>query len=341
MSKTIIDTSFNLFLLSKYRTQLMGVAAMMIIICHAPQYGVEVSGVLRKMLVFLNIGVDIFLFLSGIGCHFSLKKSTGYFPWLKKRFLRILIPYTIVLLILRIMSLCVNHLSWEDWLLYFSTLRFWTQHDGMWYVALLVLLYPLVPLLYRAFEHPRRSSLIAFLFILLIVTITHIPLDNTGDMTSAVLYNLQWAFKRVVSFIIGMNLAPYVKQGYRVNAIYVIGACAIGCLLFHLFMKDVFYVWLYVLPILIVLCLFFKKVAETSTLNVAFIWFGGASLESYLSNIGIKALMPLYLENWIRYPIFHGHYLDYIFVIITGLSLAYISHRLSTKLSGKYLTNGI
>lgn len=87
----------NLFLLSKYRTQLMGVAALLIILCHAPQYGVDIQGVSRKLLVFGNIGVDVFLFLSGMGCWFSLTKSPNYFPWLKRRFLRIFIPYTIVL----------------------------------------------------------------------------------------------------------------------------------------------------------------------------------------------------------------------------------------------------
>lgn len=340
MSKTIgIDTSFNLFLLSKYRTQLMGVAALMIILCHAPQYGVDVTGLTRKLLVFLNIGVDVFLFLSGMGCCFSLMKPNSYFPWLKRRFVRIIIPYTIVLLILRFLGLCVDHVSWGEWLMYFSTIRFWTHHDGMWYVALLVLLYPITPLLYWVLKHSSRRATTTILLIVVLLLITNIPVNHTGDQTSYIIINLQGAFKRVVSFILGLYLAPYIKQGIRVNTLYVIGASALGCILFHFLAKDVFYAWLYILPILIPLCIIFEKTPEKSKLNIFFIWLGVASLESYLTNIGIKALMPLYLKTWIDNPIFYGHYLDYLFVIIVGLALTYFLNNISKTILAKIRYN--
>ncbi|MBO7067796.1 MAG: acyltransferase [Bacteroidaceae bacterium] len=324
---------FNLFLLSKYRTQLMGVAALMIILCHAPQYGVEVAGIPRKLLVFLNLGVDIFLFLSGMGCCFSLMNPHRYFSWLKKRFLRIIIPYTIIMLILRIASLCVENVSWSEWLLYFSTLRFWTHHDGMWYVALLVLLYPLAPPLFWGLEHSKSRILVTIILIILVLFLTHIPVNDTGDVMNSIITNLQGAFKRAVSFIIGMYLAKYIRKGINVNALYVIGASALGCIFFHFTMKDVFYSWLYVLPILIVLSVVWKRVSEQSAINVFFIWLGGASLESYLANIGIKKLMPLYLREWIDSPIFIGHYLDYSIVIISGFILTYLAHRLSKEIT--------
>lgn len=326
---------FNLLLLSKYRTQLMGVAALMIILCHAPQYGVEVAGIPRKLLVFLNIGVDIFLFLSGMGCCFSLMKPQGYFPWLKKRFIRIVIPYTIIMLTLRIASLCVEDVSWSEWLLYFSTLRFWTHHDGMWYVALLVLLYPLTPLLFWGLEHSKSRVLVTITLIVSVLFLTHIPVNDIGDVTNSVITNLQGAFKRAVSFITGMYLAKYIKEGITVNTIYIIGASALGCILFHFLMKDVFYSWLYVLPILIVVCVFFERITEQSIINVFFIWLGTASLESYLSNIGIKKLMPLYLSKWSDSPMFVGHYLDYSIVIFSGFLLTYVAHRLSKGVTAK------
>lgn len=329
--KFIVNT--NLFLLSKYKSQLMGVAALLIILCHAPQYGVDISGIPRKLLVFGNIGVDIFLFLSGMGCWFSLTKSHRYFPWLKRRFLRILIPYTIVLLIIRLLSLFVNHIPWGEWLQYFSTVRFWTHHDGMWYVALLVLLYPLAPLLFWGLEHSKNRILTTIILITLLLFITHIPVQDTGELMNSIIINLQGAFKRAVSFILGMYLAPYIKKDFTINAIFVIGASALGCVLFHFLMKEVFYSWLYVLPILIVLCMLFEKLPLQSKTNIFFLWLGAASLESYLTNVGIKALMPLFLSRWVNNPIFSGHYLDYTFVIIVGLCLTYITHRISKTVS--------
>lgn len=313
----------------------MGVAALLIILCHAPQYGVDIQGVSRKLLVFGNIGVDVFLFLSGMGCWFSLTKSPNYFPWLKRRSFRIFIPYTIVLLILRILSLWVDHVPWDEWLLYFSTLRFWTHHDGMWYVALLVLLYPLAPLLYRACELSRNRTVIAFTLIILILIITHIPVEKTGELTNSVILNLQGAFKRTVSFVFGMYIAPYVKQGYKLNALYIIGASALSCVLFHLLMKEVFYAWLYVLPLLIVFCYILERIPEKSIINVFLFWIGAASLESYLTNVGIRALMPLYISPWSGNPLFGGHYLDYALVIVLGLIMSYLTHVMSNLVTNK------
>lgn len=67
-------------------------------------------------------------------------------------------------------------------------------------------------------------------------------------------------------------------------------------------------------------------------MNVFFLWLGVASLESYLTNIGIKALMPLYINSWKNNPIFYGHYIDYLFVIILGLFFTYVSSNISKTL---------
>lgn len=325
----VFNVNFDLFHLSKYKTHLMGVAALMIILCHAPAYGVEIQGILRKLLVYGNIGVDVFLFLSGMGCWFSLTKSPSYLPWLKRRFFRIFIPYTIILLILRIFSLWGNHVPWGEWLLYFSTVRFWTHHVGMWYVALLVLLYPLTPLLFWGLEYSKRRILTILVLITTLLVLTHIPVKDTGDVTNAIIINLQWAFKRTVSFILGMYIAPYVKQGIKVNTIYIIGASAMGCVLFHFLMKEVFYSWLYVLPLLIILCIFFEKLSDKSRLSQFFLWMGDVSLESYLWNVGLNVLIPLYLSKWMILPLFTGHYLDYSFVVVVGLFLSYATHPIS------------
>lgn len=54
--------------LSKYRTQLMGVSAIMIIVCHAPGSGVVMPSWLGSFLTLGSFGNDVFLFLSGMGC---------------------------------------------------------------------------------------------------------------------------------------------------------------------------------------------------------------------------------------------------------------------------------
>lgn len=64
----------NLFLLSKYRTQLMGIATVMIIVCHSVGFGCQISNsILKSIIQHCSLGVDIFLFLSGLGCWYSLR----------------------------------------------------------------------------------------------------------------------------------------------------------------------------------------------------------------------------------------------------------------------------
>lgn len=60
--------------LSRYRTELMGLSAVLILICHAYAY-VELPEVVRYMLSLGNMGVDLFLFLSGMGMWYSLSKN--------------------------------------------------------------------------------------------------------------------------------------------------------------------------------------------------------------------------------------------------------------------------
>lgn len=65
--------------ISKFRTELMGVATIMILMCHSlvGTYSVQVSGYLRKILAYGNQGVDVFLFLSGVGLWYSLQNGGG------------------------------------------------------------------------------------------------------------------------------------------------------------------------------------------------------------------------------------------------------------------------
>lgn len=88
-----MNSKLDLTLISKYRTPLMGIAALMIIFCHAPQYGVVMPSFISNFISRGGLGVDIFLYLSGVGCWYSLSKGVTLKSWYYKRFIRIFIPY--------------------------------------------------------------------------------------------------------------------------------------------------------------------------------------------------------------------------------------------------------
>ena len=138
---------FSLKYLSDYRTPLMGIAALMVVLCHAPKFGVSMTCSVATILQAGGLGVDIFLLLSGIGCYYSLSKlgNVSIASWYKRRLVRIFVPYALMQIPFGIYWLCVCNFDFFDSLYEFSTIKFWTLHKGAWYVALLLPLYMLTP----------------------------------------------------------------------------------------------------------------------------------------------------------------------------------------------------
>lgn len=75
----------------------MGFSAIMIILCHIR--GIDYSNFpfLEKLVWFGNYGVELFLFVSGIGMYFSLTKTnTNLGQWYKRRYIRITVPFILI-----------------------------------------------------------------------------------------------------------------------------------------------------------------------------------------------------------------------------------------------------
>ena len=60
----------NISIISKYRGELLGVATLMIVIGHSISI-VNFPSIVKKILAYGTVGVNIFLFLSGIGLYYS------------------------------------------------------------------------------------------------------------------------------------------------------------------------------------------------------------------------------------------------------------------------------
>jgi surface polysaccharide O-acyltransferase-like enzyme len=141
----------NLGWLSDYRTEIMGACAIGIILCHANLAHVALPSVFRTILGMGNFCVDIFLLLSGIGICFSLEKLAdgGLGRWYARRFMRIIIPYLIIYVPYYLWRCIANQYSIWRFFYYISTLGYWMEHDGAWFLALLIPLYLISPFLYK------------------------------------------------------------------------------------------------------------------------------------------------------------------------------------------------
>lgn len=327
----------NFNLLSKYRIQLMGLAALMVIVCHAPQYGVAMPYTLGKLLARGGLGVDIFLFLSGLGCWYSLSKGVNLKHWYYKRFIRIFIPYFLMQIPFWLWRFSIGSFSLSEEFLVFSTIEFWTRHIGAWYVALLLPLYIITPAIYRLFLLKNRF-LIASLLVVIIIVVCMLNINMFVGKEHEILKNLQWALGRVPSFIIGMSLAPLVKRGVNVNKVVLI---ILPIFLYYfintLTSHEANTEWCLVLPALTIYVILLEKLNKASYVYNFISWMGLVSLESYLANIYLcatlkQSVMPFRDD----YTILTGGYLEYTIVILFGILLSYLINILSKQIILKF-----
>lgn len=143
-------------LLSDHRNALMGFAALWIVIFHTwtPLFSyVPVLGAAERFVVRYGFyGVEIFLFLSGLGMVFSIEKHTvgGFYH---NRFGKLLLPYAAVAVVRAVV---------ERWtakeaamLLSGYAFIFKNAYSFLWYVQTIAVYYLLFPL-YYAGQSPIR-----------------------------------------------------------------------------------------------------------------------------------------------------------------------------------------
>lgn len=319
---------FNLSKISLLRSSLMGVGTLLIIICHAYGNNVKMPGILSKIVNNGQIGVDIFLLLSGIGIACSLSNinifdsGKSLKEWYIKRVLRIYKPFTILSVCYYIYKFFFEDMSLYESLLHFSNLSWWINGRGAWYVSLIILLYLLSPLLYIMLYNARFKWL--YLAIISFALMILCQDDN---------YTWFWygsnALKRSPSFLIRMAIAKYVQEGKEINfgLLTVVSMIVFG--LSSFLFPNSFCKWIVVLPFVIVLVYLIENL---SNIQFPLNFLGMISLESYLTNIYIGDILNH--KKWIicGWDLSYGHYLEYSFVIILGLIIAYYANIVSKKI---------
>lgn len=66
-------SAFKVSDISQYRTHLMGVATLLVLFGHSAGNGVVMPGWMESLCGLASVGVDIFLFVSGLGLWYSLR----------------------------------------------------------------------------------------------------------------------------------------------------------------------------------------------------------------------------------------------------------------------------
>lgn len=154
---------FNVQDISEYRGQLMGIATLLVIFGHSVGNGVAMPRWMESLCGLSSVGVDIFLLVSGLGLWYSLTSlngnnvQQGVRCWYLRRYKRILIPYLIIIGFHCTLSV-LHGMPISQALFELSTLSYWVNHQGAWFIAMLIPVYALTPLHYRICNKVNLNS---------------------------------------------------------------------------------------------------------------------------------------------------------------------------------------
>ena len=332
--------------LSRFRSELMGVAMLWVMLFHANGVGLTFhQPVLDEILSLGFGGVDVFILLSAMGLTMSLlSRRQEYGAFLRRRMFRILPAYYAVMLPFTVFFIfyfgaSLSILLWNSTLLYF-----WVGGNGSfnWYVAGIMLFYFLAPPYVAWLRRRAHRNAVTLLLILLSLFVCQI-----------LMYEGYWEymgfFYRVPVFALGVLLGFWVKEEKKITwkdtffwtLIFILGgiyfyimhhAIAWGidrsfpyC---HLFLFTT-------VPMCFILCLLFAAIPLSPVWKIlAFI--GKNSLEIYLLNVSwfslSDLLMPLFgLQDHVK--------LYTLFAFALNIGLGALLHWCMERIKIKKLNN--
>ena len=332
----------DLSVVSRCRNELFGLSILGIIVfhfCESTLHAGKTDGfaVFSQIYdkIFSSSGVEIFLFLSGMGLFFSMKKNAHVGAFYKKRFRRVLIPYLLfglVYWIIQDLVLLKTDIGrfFSDFLL----ITVWT--DGVrrfWFISFILILYLVFPFFFWLFDTNRQHRKLIFL---LTVAVWILLCALLGCLAPDVYNNIELAVCRFPAFLFGVYYGGkiYTHEPFRwPEKLLIVGGLLLRVVTFAVRMRWIprLFRWnnryetcLFAVALLFALALLLNRI-RFQPLHKALAAVGKYSFELYITHVAIRSLM-----NTMGYPVsFLPHYL---ICIGTSVLLSLAIHALSERL---------
>lgn len=319
--------SIELANISRFRAEQMGAAMLFVILFHValdrgdPFYGLRRCG---------NVGVDIFLFLSGVGLWFSWVKTPDVLRFYRRRLLRIVPTWIVVAtafylpdyLGARRFSHSIVDLigditiNWDFWL-----------HDELtfWYVPAIMALYLVAPWYMRLVQSRPVYQWLPLLMVIWCVMVQWVlPIHHAVG-------HIEIFWSRVPIFFIGINFGEMVRTRRQLSSdavwlLLVTFLMTFGTCLyleqvrhgqFPLFVERMLYIPFTVCTVLVMNRIFRRT---PQWVNRLFRFVGALSLEAYLIHIHF---VLVYVQ-----PYHLGYWLTFLVTVAITLPIAWLLQRL-------------
>lgn len=318
-------------LLSRYRSELMGVAMLWVMFFHAfdLEFGIKGLDFLRSAGFG---GVDIFILVSAMGLAMSLdRREQSFSDFMARRAFRVLPAYYLVMTAYTVFCVArgtapLSALVWNASLLYY-----WVHSLGAfnWYVAGIMLFYALTPWCFRRLKGSARREGLTALGVVLGLGVCQILMRDGYWNHLDVPY-------RFPIFFVGLLLGLYIREDRALGGkglLFWTGSALLGGVyllargrydgmgvhlpLCHLFVFTT-------VPLCLALCWCFTRLPLAPVRKLLRL-VGENSLEIYLLNVSFfseRALLQQYLDFDPR------HYIFYCVTIPLNLVLGVLLHHL-------------
>ena len=315
--------------ISRYRGELMGAAMLFIMLFHVGLPRNDLFFGLRRM---GNIGVDMFLFLSGLGLWFSWMKKPSARHFFTKRYLRIYPTWLIMACLYYIPRFHGgDFMAWLD-LIGDITINwdFWL-HDELtfWYIPAIMMLYCFAP---AYMELIRRHPIYRWLPVVMIMWC--ILVEYVTPIHQAV-GHIEIFWSRVPIFFIGINMGEMVRKKQRIDStgIWMVILLFVMTLFASIFLEQqrhgqfpLYVERMLYIPLTLTSILLLNRVFRRTPrwFNKTFKFVGALSLECYLIHIHfVLAYIP---QPWSYWPTF-------IVCLLITLPLAFVLSKLVEYIS--------
>ncbi|MBE5957339.1 MAG: acyltransferase [Lachnospiraceae bacterium] len=267
--------------LTKIRPYIMGLATILIVLFHLEIPDYSGSNILVNILLFIrnhgNIGVELFLMASQIGCYFSFSKSENKKEFYKRRFTKV---FPLVLYINAIWGVTYRELGIKNVLKIITGIAFFTDGRRLyWYFIMLAFTYLVFPYIYSLSKKKEY-------YIWMLLVLTYVMNAIIKLCCPELFGNTEILLRRMPAVLIGFMLGKYAYSRKKQNIfIYVFGMIFVilGCTVLVLTNSTLLgrYVYAYIaLGIIIILEMQYKFGVLPFKIMVEKI--GIYSLEAYL-----------------------------------------------------------
>ena len=199
-------TQISLSDISRYRGELMGVAILLVVLFHV---GVARQSTFYGLCRMGNVGVDMFLFLSGLGLWFSWTRNPSCKTFFLRRYLRIYPAWFIVACLYYIPRFHGSDLmAWTD--LAGDILINWDfwLHDELtfWYIPATMMLYLFAPAYMQLIQRNACYRWLPVMMVMWCVLVQYV------DPIHQAVGHIEIFWSRVPIFFFGINMGEAVRR---------------------------------------------------------------------------------------------------------------------------------